>query len=57
MLDCARTPNTEHRTPTRNADHGNTSSLRDDIDERALPLGVEMLTRSALRWLEANANP
>jgi amidohydrolase len=29
---------------------------RFDIDEAALPLGVEMLTRSALRWLDANAN-
>ena len=28
---------------------------RFDIDERCLPLGVEMMTRSALRWLEANA--
>jgi amidohydrolase len=28
---------------------------RFDIDERALPLGVEMMTRAALRWLEANA--
>jgi amidohydrolase len=28
---------------------------RFDIDERCLPLAVEMMTRSALRWLEANA--
>ena len=27
---------------------------RFDIDERALPLGVEMMTHAALRWLEAN---
>ncbi len=27
---------------------------RFDIDERSLPLGVEMMTRAALRWLEAN---
>jgi amidohydrolase len=28
---------------------------RFDIDERALPLGVEMMTRAALHWLETNA--
>jgi len=28
---------------------------RFDIDERCLPLGVEMMTLAALRWLEANA--
>lgn len=28
---------------------------RFDIDERCLPLGVEMMTRAALHWLEANA--
>lgn len=28
---------------------------RFDIDERSLPLGVEMMTRAALHWLETNA--
>ncbi len=36
----------------KNAEHHHP---RFDIDERCLPLGVEMMTRSALRWLEANA--
>ncbi len=27
---------------------------RFDIDERCLPLGVEMMTRAAMHWLEAN---
>ena len=28
---------------------------RFDLDERSLPLGVEMMAKAALRWLEANA--
>ena len=30
---------------------------RFDIDERSLPLGVEMMTRAALHWLETQAAP
>ncbi|MEZ4523971.1 MAG: hypothetical protein R3A46_20420, partial [Thermomicrobiales bacterium] len=28
---------------------------RFDLDERCLPLGVEMMTRAAIHWLESNA--